>query len=107
MYTYISIKVKLCTLPCISSRWPYSPFWPLIVHVIYHIICGLTCVFDGGLSIFDGGLIDVDQLWFSPQLLLRSRLLIVRQDGRLGVLPVMGFDPGGSIGEKTDLHLDA
>ena len=33
--------------------------------------------------------------------------MIFCQDGRFSVFPVMGLDPGGSIGEKPNLHLDA
>ena len=33
--------------------------------------------------------------------------MIIRQDGRFGVFPVMGLDPGGSVGEQSNLHLDA
>ena len=33
--------------------------------------------------------------------------MVVSKHGRFGILPMVGFDPGGSVGEKSDLHLDA
>ena len=91
------------SLPCIPGRWPYCPFWPFIVRFSHIIISGHTC----WVVRIVRCRVPRGRLRFATQFFLRRWFLVLLQDGRFCVLPMVCLHAGGAVGVQPHLYLDA